>query len=266
MEQQQQFRINIRRLWNDEEHSSSHHGNVGCDDGAGVGVVMRSNPSSLKLSFLHYCALCYCVHRLSFSSSPALPPPQAFYDLSVPSWWPIWHASNYVPPRHPSRPQLLVTRFLVSTGPSLKSWTQLFLSLIRESPTSVSNIVSLPLNLFNLSETSASFQCLDFQWPHLRPFQDKTTINYQNNKCSLPVLSFSYWTPSSKTHDGWIHSSSSWLLLDWENCTTITTVPLQKGSHGWATQFFLRLNTDPQPCLSILSKIITSLHYPPGAL
>ena len=193
-------------------------------------------------------------------------PPLAFYDLSVPSWWPVWHASNYVPPRPPSRPQLLVRRFLVSTGPSLKSWTQLFLYLMRESPTSVSSIVSLPLNLFNLSETSASFQCLDFQWPHLRPFQDKTTINYQDNKCSLPVLSFSYWTPSSKTHDGWIHSSSSWLLLDWENCTTIPTVPLQIGSHGWPTQFFLRPNMDPQPCLSILSKIITNLHYPPGAL
>ena len=107
---------------------------------------------------------------------------------------------------------------MVSTAPSLKSWTQLFLSLIRENPTSVSSISHihliffflLLLNLFNLSETSASFQCLDLQGPHLRPFQDKSTVSYQDNKCSLPVLSFSYWTPSSK-NPWWMDSQLKFL-------------------------------------------------------
>ena len=52
----QQFRVNISRLWNYEESSSSHHRNAGCGDWAGVGVVVWSVPSSLTLSSQHHFA------------------------------------------------------------------------------------------------------------------------------------------------------------------------------------------------------------------
>ena len=243
------------RIWNHEESGSFYHGNLGCSDlGWGrCGDVVRN-----FLFETHFST-----SLLSFTCSPG--------SITTLWWRPTLntyltcHSAMYIPTFY-SRPQLLLRDLWQAQLHLWKVGPNYFFLQSQKTQTFLSTIVPLPLNLFNLSETSASFQCLDFPRPHLRSFQDKITINYQDNKCSLPVLSFSYWTPSSKTHDGWIHSSSSWLLLDWENCMTITTVPLQKGSHSWPTQFFLRPNMDPQPCLSIFWKIITNLHYPPGAI
>ena len=73
-------------------------------------------------------------------------------------------------------------------------------------------------------------------------------------------------TLKQKTHDGWIHSSSSWILLDSENYMTITTDAVGKGSHGQTTPFLVKPNMDLHPCLSFVAKSITNLHYPSRAL
>ena len=154
-------------------------------------MVMCSVPSSLTQFSASLSPPSLC-SWLSLTSSPA---------PTTSLWGPQWpmlrtyltcHSTLYIPPLYP-RPQILV-----SAAPSQETWAQLFLSLITESPTSFSGFLSLPLYLFNLSETSASFWGWGLQWPHPIPFQDKTSMKYQGNKCSLPVLSSSNWTPSSK--------------------------------------------------------------------
>ena len=76
---------------------------------------------------------------------------------------------------------------MAGTASSLKSWTKLFLSPITEIQTFLSTVVSLPLNLFNLSETSTSIWHLSLLWPHLNLFQDKTlrTIRSTNAICQF---------------------------------------------------------------------------------
>ena len=49
-------------------------------------------------------------------------------------------------------------------------------------------------------------------WPHINPLQDKTTLNYQGNKCNLPDLPSSYWTPSTK-NPWWMNSGLMFSVL-----------------------------------------------------
>ena len=62
----------------------------GAVTGAGVGVVMRSNPSSLRLSSQPHCLPpIHSVHRLRSTSSPA--PTTSLDDFSVPWRRTTWH-------------------------------------------------------------------------------------------------------------------------------------------------------------------------------
>lgn len=141
---------------------------------AGVGVVMRSNASSLRLSSQPHCLPpVHCVQSLRSTSSPAPTTSLWWLQRPVKENYLTWNPTVHIPTFY-SRPQLLVKRLPVSTAPSLRSWTQLFLSLITETATSLSGMVSLPLDLFSPSETSASFRDLGLLWPHLSGFQAKT--------------------------------------------------------------------------------------------
>ena len=121
----------------------------------------------------------------------------------------LGNPTRYAPTFY-SRPQLLARRHLISTAPSLKKCSHLFLSLITENPTSLPGIVACAIKLFHFSKTSA-FWCLGL-WPHINPLQDKTTLNYQGNKCNLPDLPSSYWTPSTK-NPWWMNSGLMFSVL-----------------------------------------------------
>ena len=117
---------------------------------AGVGLVMWSAPPNKPFLFE--------THFSASLSPPSLSLQAQFYLLSSPCHYPLMPSVSQVEdlpdmplnsgtfPTFYSRHQLLVRRLLISTASSLKSWTQLFLSLITETPTSLSGIVSLPLN------------------------------------------------------------------------------------------------------------------------
>ena len=183
-----------------------------------------------------------------------------------------------------------LTRYLPTSPPDPNSWSEDFWSaqlhlwkvglsyffLWSERAPLLSPVLShihliflflLLLNLFNLSETSASFQCLDLQGPHLRPFQDKSTVSSQDNKCSLPVLSFSYWTPSSK-NPWWMDSQLKFLaptrlrkLHDHHNSAFTTRQSWLTQTNSFLNQIWT-LNPAPQ------SSQRSSQTYtnPPGAL
>ena len=175
----------------------------------------------------------------------------------------LGNPTRYAPTFY-SGPQLLARRHLISTAPSLKKCSHLFLSLITENPTSLPGIVACAINLFHFSKTSA-FWCLGL-WPHINPLQDKTTLNYQGNKCNLTDLPSSYWTPSTK-NPWWMNSGLMFSVLPQQEKTeqplrqllfkrTITVE-----SH-MACQSYYR----PSVLLSFLSKVITNLYSTTGTL
>ena len=186
-----------------------------------------------------------------------LAPPQhlqlAFNDLHVPPWWPFFGESNLV------CPYIL----LQTTTPGQKTSDQhsssseevfSLISLITENPTSLPGIVACAINLFHFSKTSA-FWCLGL-WPHINPLQDKTTLNYQGNKCNLPDLPSSYWTPS--TPDGWIQGSCSLFSLSKRKLNNLYDSCFSKGQSRLNHTWLVNPVTDPQPYLSFLSKTITT--------
>ena len=170
------------------------------------------------------------------------------------------HSTLCIPPLY-SRPHLLVRKLLVSTGPSQETWLNYsFLWSERAWLTSpvlspFRSIYSTSLKLllpFGVEVSSDHIQYIS----KTKPRWTIRTINVFANSLLLQLN-----TPKQKTHDGWIHSSSSWLLLDWENCTTITTDAVGKGNHGQITPFLVKPNMCLHPCLSFISKSITNLHY-----
>ena len=165
----------------------------------------------------------------------------------------LGNPTRYAPTFY-SRPQLPARRHLISTAPSLKKCSHLFLSLITENPTSLPGIVACAINLFHFSKTSA-FWCLGL-WPHINPLQDKTTLNYQGNKCNLPDLPSSYWTPS--TPDGWIQGSCSLFSLSKRKLNNLYDSCFSKGQSRLNHTWLVNPVTDPQPYLSFLSKTITT--------
>lgn len=217
---------------------------------------------------LHWdSVLSITVQTFTMFIGSVLAPPQhlqlAFNDLHVPPWWPFFGESNSV------CPYIL----LQTTTPGQKTSDQhsssseevfSLISLITENPTSLPGIVACAINLFHFSKTSA-FWCLGL-WPHINPLQDKTTLNYQGNKCNLPDLPSSYWTPSTK-NPWWMNSGLMFSVLPQQEKTeqplrqllfkrTITVE-----SH-MACQSYYR----PSVLLSFLSKVITNLYSTTGTL
>lgn len=84
---------------------------------------------------------------LSTYNQPLMTSTSHLDDLSVGN--PTLYAPTFY-----SRPQLPARRHLISTAPSLKKCSHLFLSLITENPTSLPGIVSRAINLFHFSKTS----------------------------------------------------------------------------------------------------------------
>ena len=117
----------------------------------------------------------------------------------------------------------------------------LFLSLITESPNSLSSVVSLPLNLSDLSETSVSFG--------YQVSCDHTSISSKTKPLRIirSINAGGQFSHPSVEHlnekslmDA--HSSSSLLLLIWIKFRTVTTVPLQRTimveSHHFSSTYY----------------------------
>ena len=112
-----------------------------------------------------------------------------------------------------SRHQVLVRRLPVSTASSLRSWAQLFLSLITETPTSLSSIISLPLTL-----PLWNFRfLLVFKSPATTILSKTKPLSVQ--RMPSAILSSFYWTPSGK-NSWWMdsqlnkHAPLSWRKSD----------------------------------------------------
>lgn len=121
----------------------------------------------------------------------------------------VWNPTLYAPTFY-SRPQLLARRHLLSTAPSLKSVLNYF-SLSSQKTQLLSLTLSHLHLIYSTSLKLLIFRCLGLLWPHLNPFQGKTTLNYQGNKWNLPDLHSSYWTPSNKNPwwmDPWLMFSA----------------------------------------------------------
>lgn len=126
-----------------------------------------------------------------------------------------------------SRHQHLVRRLLVSTAPSLRSWAQLFLSLITETSTSLSGIISLPLTL-----PLWNFRFfLVFRSPATTILSKTKPVSVQQMPSA--ILSSFYGTLSGK-NSWWMDSQLNKRAPSYsagENRTMVTTVPTKKGNH-----------------------------------
>ena len=69
----------------------------------------------------------------------------------------------------------------------------------------------------------------------------QTTKNYQVSKYISSVLSAFIWTPQCKIPYGWIHSSSSVLLLSWRKLHNSYNSTFTRDNHGWITPFLVNL-------------------------
>lgn len=120
-----------------------------------------------------------------------------------------------------SRHQHLVRRLLVSTAPSLRSWAQLFLSLITETPTSLSGIISLPLTL-----PLWNFRFfLVFRSPATTILSKTKPVSVQQMLSA--ILSSFYGTPSGKNSwrmDSQLNKRAPFYSAG-GNRTMVTTVP-----------------------------------------
>lgn len=158
--------------------------------------------------------------------SASLPPP-----LTTFGWPQCPTLKTYMTPN----PTPYITPFysrhqvLVSTAPSLRSWAQLFLSLITETPTSLSSIISLPLTL-----PLWNFRFLMvFRFPATTVLSKTKPLSVQ--QMSSAILSSFYGTPSGK-NSWWMDSQLNKRSYSaGENRTMVTTVPSQRGNHSWIT-------------------------------
>ena len=134
----------------------------------------------------------------------------------------------------------------------------LFLSLITESPNSLSSIVSLPLNLSDLSETSVSFGC--------QVSCDHTSISSKTKPLRIirSINAGGQFSHPSVEHlnekslmDGF---TAQVLCFYWIKVHTVTTVPLQRTimveSHHFLSTYYCHCL-----CLAFLSKTNTNVYY-----